>query len=127
VPAALGHGAVSPGTLTVYIAGDGQYVLPDAKIRFAQRTSFGSIGYLTRNEITLDQNKPPSQDPIAYRGNDVPFQEVIEMTKEVRVPVEVHCDDGCCSNCNARPRTRVDLGLIVIAVAFVLRRKRRRH
>jgi hypothetical protein len=128
IPAALGQGAAAPGQLTVYIAGDGQYVLPGANIRFAKRVGYSGASYLTRNEIKLDQNQLPLQDPIAYRGNDVDVEEVTVVTKEVRVPVEVPCEDegGCCSDCNAKPRARVDLAMIVVAVAFVLRRRRRR-
>lgn len=127
VPAALGHGAVAPGTLTVYIAAEDKYALPGAKIRFAGRTSAGGAGYLTRNEITLDQNKPPEQDPIAHLSVDGDFQEVEVITKEVRVPVEVPCEDeggGCCSDCSTKQRPRFDWGVIVVAVVLVLRRRR---
>lgn len=131
VPAALGRiDGLSPSKFTVYIAAEGKYAFGTNSVRFARFTSAGGMGFLTKNEIVLDQYQPPPQDPVAYRADDTPFEEVHEVTKEVRVPVEVPCDDGCegggcCSECNAQPRTRVDLGLIVIAVAFVLRRRRR--
>jgi hypothetical protein len=134
VPAALGHGAVSPGTLTVYIAAEGRYEFANAQIRFAGRTSASlESGFLTRNEITLDQNQPPAYDPVAYRVLDTSFQEVKIVTKEVHVPVEVDCSQqeesggGCCNDCNARPHTRYDLLSIVAALGFVLRRPRRRR
>ena len=115
---------VQPGTaLTRVIASGIKDFLP-----FAKRVGYSGASYLTRNEIKLDQNQLPLQDPIAYRGNDVDVEEVTVVTNEVRVPVEVPCETegGCCSDCNAKPRTRVDLAMIVVAVAFVLRRRRRR-
>ncbi|HEX5060225.1 MAG TPA: DUF2330 domain-containing protein [Kofleriaceae bacterium] len=130
VPAALGAGAVGTGTLTVYIAAEGKYQFPNATIRFARQTSAGGAGYLTRNQITLDQNLPPEQDPIAYRVTNSDFQEVTTQTEYVHVPVDVDCSQqeergGCCNECNAKPRNRLDLLTIVVAVAFVLRRRRR--
>jgi hypothetical protein len=102
-------------------------VLPNANVRFAKWTS-GTMGanYLTRMEITLDQNQPPAQDPIAAQAYG-DFQEVTTVTKTVRVPVEVTCNDGCCNDCNAKPKTRFDWLSVLAAVAFVLRPRRRRR
>jgi hypothetical protein len=84
---------------------------------------------LTRNEITIDQNKPVELDPIAVHNDDQPFQEVNVVTEYVHVPVEVPCDDddggGCCSECNAKPRARLDYGVLALAVLVVLLRRRR--
>lgn len=132
VPAALGHATgVGPGRLTVYIAAEQKYVMPGAKVPYAQQTSISGMTFLTRNEIMLDQSKPVSADPIAVHLDNLPEREVKVVVEEVRVPVEVPCDRepdqdrGCCGDCNAKPRNRVDLLLIVGAVAFVLRRRRR--
>jgi hypothetical protein len=128
IPAALGRGALSPGNVSIYIAADGKYVLPGATIKFAMATGFSSTSYLTRNELVLDQNRPPESDPIAERSYTSDVQEIVTVTEYRHVPVEVPCEDegGCCRDCSAAPKTRIDLGLVVIAVAFVLRRKRRR-
>jgi hypothetical protein len=132
VPAALGHGAVAPGPLTVYVAADGRYEFANGRVRFAGRTSAmtGTETYVTRSEIMLDQNQAPAFDPIAFRVLDGNLREIETVTQEVHVPVRVDCsrDDsgGCCSDCSARPRTRYDILSIVAALAFVLRRPRRR-
>ena len=84
-------------------------------------------GYLTRMMLPLDQNRPPSQDPVAHvsSGDYVP---VTIVTKEVKVPVMIDCneDRGCCSDCNAKPRARLDWLSVLAALAFVLRPRRRR-
>jgi hypothetical protein len=133
VPAALGRGTSTfAGVLTVYVAAERKYVLPGAKIRFASYTNALGTTYLTRNEITLDQNQPVTSDPIAVHIDDQTVQEVNVVKEIVYVPVEVPCDDeeddagGCCNNCNTRSRTRFDWGLLALAVVFVLRRRRRR-
>jgi len=128
VPASLGRGAVTTGPLTVYIAAEGRYELPGASVPFARFTGGGDAPFLTRNEIVLNQNRPIANDPIATHVADDVFQEVKVVTKYVHVPVSVMCEDrGCCQDCNARPRTRVDLVTVVFAVGYVLRRRRRRR
>lgn len=143
VPAALGRGALTPGKLTVFVAAQSRYYVPGARLRFAGWTSGSSCGwlgwcsnepkwYLTRNEIDLDQNQPPEKDPIAtyYYGADL--QETNVIIEEVRVPVSVHCDEGCddgggcCGDCSARKSPRLDLMTIVVVVGYVLRRRRPR-
>lgn len=129
VPAALGRGAVSPGTLTVYVAADGRYDFAAANVSFAGYTSDYSVSYLTRSELTLDQNAPPTKDPIAS-GTYGDYWPVTVIKQEVHVPVTVECDRGgfCrngCGECNAKPQTRFDLLSIVLAIGFVLRRRRR--
>lgn len=129
VPAALGRGWPYPGALTVYIAADRKYVLPSSTLRYAGFTNAAGTSYLTRNEITIDQNKPVELDPIAVHNDDQPFQEVKVVTEYVHVPVEVPCDEdeggGCCSECNAKPRARLDYGVLALAVLVVLLRRRR--
>ena len=101
-------------------------MFPGAKVRFAKY--IGSAPYLTRNELVLYQNLPATSDPVALEAYDGDFQEINVVTEYVHVPVEVPCEDdgGCCGNCNAKPRARLDWGVLAIAVLVVLRRRRRR-
>jgi hypothetical protein len=127
VPVSLG-GLTSGTALTVYIAADGAYTFSGARIAFSGTTSF--MNWVTKNELVLGSVATPDDDPIAYRGNDTPHRDVKQVTEYVRVPAKVECEDededwGCCSDGSTRKRPRLDLGVIVIAVAFVLRRRRR--
>ncbi len=130
IPAALGRATgVPPGRLTVYIAGEQKYVLPGADVPYAGYTNYADMTFLTRNEILLDQNQPPSADPVAIHPDNLSYHEVKVVTEYVHVPVEVECSDdggGCCNDCNAQPRTRLDLGVLVVAIALTLRRRRSR-
>ena len=127
IPAALGR-ATGIGTwpLTVYIAAEGRYELPNANVPYAMRTSFSNMGFLTQNQIKIDQDKPPSADPIAVKVTDVEYHFTKVETDYVHVPPR--CDDGgCCRDCNARPNVRLDWGILALVVAFVVGRKRRRR
>lgn len=130
VPAALGRASgVGPGKLTVYIAGEQKYVLPGAEVPFAGYTNYADMTFLTRNEIVLDQNQPPSADPVAVHLDNLSHHDVEVVTEYVHVPVEVECSDddgGCCNDCNAKPRARHDLAVLVAAIALTLRRRRPR-
>lgn len=130
IAAALGHGALTSNVLTVYIAAETRYDLPDATLHYAGLTTSDDAPYVTRQEITLDQNLPASQDPTAAASSAFypDFQEVDVINQEIRVPEKVDCDDdGCCDTSAARSRTRYDMLSIVAALAFVLRRPRRRR
>jgi hypothetical protein len=102
-------------------------VLPGAHVPLADRTGYGEASFVTRNEIILDQSQSPAEDPSEVHLDDARLHDVKVVTEEVNVPVEVVCDDedaGCCRDCNAKPRTRVDLAVLVSVIAFVLRRRR---
>lgn len=125
IPAALN--AVSD-TLTVYVAADGTYAFPGAQIKFSD---FTGSSYVTRNELQLTSSTSPDEDPIAVRQpEDLHYREVIRDRVEVRVPVEVSCDEpdqedrGCCSDCNTHRRVRLDMIVLALAVMFVVRRRR---
>jgi len=131
VPAALG---AAPGatetSLTVYIAAERRYELPDAIVPFAMSTSYGNMGFLTRNEVLVDPTRPGFTDPIASAiacvgSYGCEYREIEVVEQRVYVPQIVACDEGI-GCCNSRKRFRADLGMVAVAVAFVLRRPRRR-
>ena len=129
LPVAFGTASTNVAT-AVYIAADGRYDLPGADVRFADRTGWGDSGFLTRNDVVLDSDGLPANDPVAQRlANDPTEREVIVQEKIIRVPVS-ECDDdiGCCGNCSAgRHRVRPDMIVVVLACGFILRRTRRRR
>jgi len=129
LPVAFGTAPANVAT-TVYIAGDGRYDLPGAEVPFADRTSFGDAGYLTRNELVLDSTAPPVEDPVAVRvAGDPTAREIVVEQKTIRVPVnDCGSEIGCCGNCSTgRSRIRPDMIVVVLACGYVLRRKRRRR
>lgn len=129
LPVAFGT-AASNVAMTVYVAGDGRYDLPGAHVPFADRTGWGASGFLTRNELVLDSDGVPADDPVAQRDlHDTYARETIIDEKILHVPVN-DCGDeiGCCGNCSTgRHRVRPDMIAVVLACGFVLRRKRRRR
>lgn len=124
LPTALGSSAVAT---TVYIAGPGRFELPGAYVPFASRTSWGEEGFLTRNELVLDGDGNPDNDPIATRVVGDPEQrELRDEYVEKRVPVNDCGDIGCgCGECNARRPVRGDWLIVGGVVALTLRRRRR--
>ncbi|HTL35464.1 MAG TPA: DUF2330 domain-containing protein [Kofleriaceae bacterium] len=132
LPAAAGRGAPGPGPLTVYIATTARYQFPGATVHYAGYASTATDApFVTRQEVTVDPNLPMEQDPIANISYEGDVQEVNTVTHEVHVPAGVYCEDdqdsGCCDTAAARSRTRYDMLSIVAALAFVLRRPRRRR
>jgi hypothetical protein len=131
LPVALGDS--STAGLTAYIAADGRYEFPGSQVTFASRTAGGATPFLTA--MTLDDlvSTGPLEDPVAaHELGDAEYQEVVEFTKEVRVPVTRYCGDdddggGCCRNCNARGRSRYDWALIGVVVGVLLLPRRRRR
>ncbi len=125
IPVAVGTASASVAT-TVYIAAEGRYDLPGADVPFADRTSWGGSGFLTRNDVVLDSDGSPASDPVAVRVANDPYErEVIIEEKIIRVPVS-ECDDdiGCCGT--GRNRVRADMIAVVLACGFIMRRRRRR-
>jgi hypothetical protein len=126
VPAALGRGSAIATKFTVYIAADGEYVFGGASIGFAGYANSGDAPYLTKNVLLLDQSLPPAQDPVAVSVPSIDYEDITVIREEVHVPVTVDCDDGgCCNDCSAKPRTRLDWITLVVVVGYVLRRRRR--
>lgn len=128
LPVALGSSTVAS---TVYIAAPGRYELPGASVPFAWRTSFGEEGFLTRNEVVLDGNGNPDDDPIAVRvAGDPIVRPSRDEYVEKHVPVQDcgEADIGCgCGQCNARRPVRGDWVIVAGVVALTLRPKRRRR
>jgi hypothetical protein len=135
IPAALGRATLQPLSqipLTVYIAAEQRYDLPQSNITFAMPTSYGNSGYLTRNEVTLDTNQPPSADPVAAANGSFDYRATEVVTEERRVPVSVVCNNddaglgcGACSTSTGMRRRQIDFGTIALAALIALRRRRR--
>lgn len=131
LPVAFGTAPMIAATTTVYIAAEGRFDLPGAQVTFANFTSTGAAGWLTRNEVVLD-SETPAEDPVAVRDlGDHPVRETEHREQIVYVPVDdcssEYGDVGCCGNCNAKRRVRADMILVVVACGLILRRKRRRR
>ncbi len=129
LPVAFGTASSNTPT-TVYIAADGRYDLPGAFVPFAYRTTYGDAGFLTRNELVLDSDAPPAEDPLATRVLGDPTERgLVIQEKVVRVPVSECGDIGCgCGNCSTGGRgVRPDMIGIVLACTYIVLRKRRRR
>lgn len=127
IPAALAAGTgMATASLTVYIAANDRMELPGATVDFAGRTAYDNMGFLTRNDVVLDLNQPALHDPVALPSQLGEHHKVSIIKTEKRVPV-AHCEPiGCgCGDCSTGRRTRYDLGLVLFAVLFTLRRRRK--
>lgn len=129
IPAALNRATgIGPWPLTVYIAAETRYEFAGASVPYAMRTSGADMAFVTKNQIRVYLDKPPSADPIAAQASYVEYHETKVETEYVHVPVSVQCDcddGGCCRNCNTRSKARMDWVVLATCVAFVLRRRRR--
>jgi len=127
VPVGLAVGGEQPSqALTVYIAAEGRYDLPDADVGFAEYTSWGTARFLTRNDVVIDLTQPVVADPIAARVlGDPTYQATIVVPQMVRVPVSDCGDIGCCG---VARRSTPPVGFLVLvgAVVAITRRRRRR-
>jgi hypothetical protein len=129
LPAALGTG--DPQPLTVYIAAEGRYELPDATVPYARFTTWSDTTFLTRNDITLVSTMTPDDDPVAYHIDGDPSFHEVDVVEQIEYVPVTKCQDkqpvGCgCGNCSTQRTPRFDLGVIVVAIAIALRRRRRR-
>jgi hypothetical protein len=81
----------SQSSLTVYIAGDHRYEVPNAHVSFAANT--GST-FLTRNDVS-----DLSSDLTAYRASvDSYTHDVMVVYQDMHVPVTRCEDQGCCQS-----------------------------
>jgi hypothetical protein len=136
VPLALARnaGGATPAPATsidVYVAAHERHALSVGELEFAALTSWSTSSYLTRTRLVVASDAIAADDPVAVLAPGGEHRPVKYVREERRVPVSVYCDDGegggCCNDCSAKRRTRFDLGLVIVAVGFVLRRPRRRR
>jgi hypothetical protein len=129
VPIGLGAGE-GPRSITVYIAAEGRYDLPNADVSYASYTNWSSdASFLTRNELVIDESTPVVSDPIAERIlGDPTYIDTIVIPMMVRVPV-TDCGDWSIGCCDLRGRTAPTPTFFLVAftiLAITRRRPRRR-
>lgn len=108
--------------ITAYVAADGRYEFPGGLVSYAGRTFGGETSYLTRIDIGVTDSEAPSTDPIATRVPDDDYQ-IVNVVQEVKRVPQTQCldvDVGCCDSSGPR----ADFGVLLVGVAFMLRRKR---
>lgn len=109
-------GLASQPSLTVYIAADHRYDLPEAHVSYAGRTG---ADFVTRNELT-----DLSHDRTAYQASSDSYtRDVLTVYQEEHVPVSKNCDDQGC--CQSGPGTTN--GLLWGSALLLVRKRRRRR
>lgn len=119
--------------LSVYVAADGRYDVPEANVPYAKPSALGGGSFLTRNDLFADLSRGADRDPVATRvSGDPTFHQENIKTTEIRIPSS-QCpssrdDDPVCGCRTGGPRgTAETLGLLLMAGACVLLLRRRRR
>ena len=122
--------------IALYVSAEDRYDFPGATISYAGRQN-NDESFLTRATLSAQLNQDLSGDPIAFAspGND-PYQEVVTVTQETRIPSS-DCpdggndqnDEGFCFCQQGSLRNSGDGILLGLTLFFLwgLSRRRRKH